>query len=114
MKLRDAHILVIVPGDGRTLGEEIVKNLALAGIGKLSILHYNDNCESSCRSIRGDDKSLAAYAEALNPHIQVQSSSSVEPRGMAPTQIASFSLSLSRLRNDLADTEKSGEDLPAR
>lgn len=77
VKLSEAHILVVIQnGAGRgLLAEEMVKNLALAGIGKISIMRTSSDDTESCsmsRSLLGIESSLSDYAKALNPLIQVR------------------------------------------
>lgn len=62
---------------GTPLCDEIVKNLAMAGVGKLSILIDSSNPEDLLSnqknrgsSLRSND-SLANYAKGLNPLMQV-------------------------------------------
>jgi hypothetical protein len=66
-RLLDARILL--RGQGPVLAE-IVKNLALAGVGSISISSRLES--NSSPSIKGPARSLAAYARSLNPQIQVR------------------------------------------
>ena len=68
---------VIVRGSNKPLAAEIVKNLALAGVGRLTIVNDCSECvehplRSSEMLLNGDD-SIADYALSLNPLISVQS-----------------------------------------
>jgi len=77
-KVQAAHVLVVGAG---ALGNEVVKNLALMGIGHLYLIDF-DNVEAAnlSRSVffREDDAGrskaevVAARAKALNPDIRVQ------------------------------------------
>ena len=53
----------------RPLHEEIAKNLALSGIGKLSIAEISN---FSGPSLRGEDPTLAQYIKNLNPLVDVR------------------------------------------
>lgn len=48
----------------------MVKNLALAGIGRLFVV---DDAASASLALKGEAVSLSAYARELNPHIQAVS-----------------------------------------
>ena len=68
LKLQDSH-LVLVDFDS-ALCDEIVKNVALAGIGRITILRDKNNQSRTRKSLRLNE-SLADYAKNLNPHIEV-------------------------------------------
>lgn len=73
VKLTNAHIAII--GDG-ALAQEIVKNLALGGVGYITIVTDAgvagmDTDRSKQASILGEDSDLLHYAKALNPHVHV-------------------------------------------
>jgi hypothetical protein len=71
IKLRDAHVLVI---GNASLALEVVKNLALSGIGSLShccsspLQHESQRCSVS---LAGQNTSLLEYAQSINRNIQV-------------------------------------------
>ena len=52
----------------RPLAAEVVKNLALAGVGRLFVV---DDASSAALPLKGEAVSLSAYARELNPHIHV-------------------------------------------
>ena len=60
---------VIVKGSNKPLAAEIVKNLALAGVGKISVIS-SIRSSSDATSLCGEE-SLAEYAHSLNPLIAV-------------------------------------------
>lgn len=63
--IRNAHVLVV--GNG-TLGSEVAKNLALAGVGKLTLATSGKLPSSlTCRATMG----LMEYAKELNSGIEV-------------------------------------------
>eukprot|EP01041_Mallomonas_annulata_P003343 gene3343-6615_t len=64
-RLFTSNVLVI--GDG-PLAAEIIKNLALAGVGKLSITESKDNKHVP---LLGDCGSLIEFAKGLNPNVKV-------------------------------------------
>ena len=66
---------VLVKGTNKPLAAEIVKNLALAGVGKLTIVDESKKSKESftkghVNSLCGSD-SLAEFARSLNPSISV-------------------------------------------
>jgi hypothetical protein len=67
--LSGSHVLV--RGSNSPLLAEIVKNLALAGVGKLSILNEDKDGDSR---LKGEEVSLARYAHSLNPFVVVSRS----------------------------------------
>ena len=77
-KVQAAHVLVVGAG---ALGNEVVKNLALMGVGHILVIDF-DNVEMAnlSRSVlfrEGDDRRskaevVAARAKALNPGIRIQ------------------------------------------
>eukprot|EP01036_Dinobryon_divergens_P032035 gene32035-41543_t len=78
LKLQESHVVIV--DSGTPLCDEIVKNLAMAGVGKLSILidssSPGDLLSSQIykgSSLRSND-SLATYAKGLNPLMQVAES----------------------------------------
>lgn len=75
LKLQESHVVIV--DSGTPLCDEIVKNLAMAGVGKLSILIDSSSPEdlrsshkNKGSSLRSND-SLANYAKGLNPLMQV-------------------------------------------
>lgn len=68
-KLANSKVLLV--GKGGLL-EEVVKNLALTGIGHLVL---SEDASSPMPSLTGNESSLVAYAKSLNPHIHVESMS---------------------------------------
>jgi hypothetical protein len=64
--VRGAHVLVV---GNSTLGSEVVKNLALAGVGKLTIL--GSNIVDARGTICGTDGTLHCFAKAVNSGIEV-------------------------------------------
>jgi hypothetical protein len=64
--VRGAHVLVV---GNSTLGSEVVKNLALAGVGKLTIV--GSNIVDARGTICGTDGTLHCFAKALNSGIEV-------------------------------------------
>jgi hypothetical protein len=68
LRLSSSHIAVI--GEG-SLKSEIVKNLALAGVGKIT-LQRNSVTTSTTSLLVGVNNDLSDYARNLNPLIQVQ------------------------------------------
>jgi hypothetical protein len=67
LKLFDSHVAII--GDC-SLTNEIVKNLALTGIGKISVFHVEGKKLSDV-SIFGDEDSLKDYVHGLNSNVKV-------------------------------------------
>jgi tRNA A37 threonylcarbamoyladenosine dehydratase len=76
-KMQNAHVLIV--GEGH-LASEVAKNLALSGIGKISLYSIDGSttkqAELSSRlgrvvSIMGEDDSLLSYTKSLNFHNQV-------------------------------------------
>lgn len=74
---KSAHVLIV--GEGH-LASEVAKNLALSGIGKISLYSIDGSttkqAELSSRlgrvvSIMGEDDSLLSYTKSLNFHNQV-------------------------------------------
>ncbi|RYH01480.1 hypothetical protein EON65_48360 [archaeon] len=62
---------VIVMGSNR-VGEEVVKNLALTGVGHLFLCELNSTRRNmSLPSLVSNETSLVAYASSLNPYIKV-------------------------------------------
>lgn len=69
LKLQES--LVVILDTGTPLCDEIVKNLAMAGVGKLTILKDSSlSRRNSWISLRSNE-SLANYAKSLNPLMQV-------------------------------------------
>jgi hypothetical protein len=67
-KLQNSHVLLYNSGQ---LAIEILKNLALAGVGKISILE-NENVRGRGRiSLVDQEDSLMSYGQSLNPQLQV-------------------------------------------
>lgn len=60
---------VIVKGSNKPLAAEIVKNLALAGVGKISVVSGIHSSVDAALLCGGE--SLAEYAHGLNPLISV-------------------------------------------
>lgn len=61
---------VIVKGSNKPLAAEIVKNLALAGVGKISVISDIQLSVDNAALLCGGE-SLAEYAHSLNPLISV-------------------------------------------
>lgn len=72
LALRSANILIVGVNE---LSMEVVKNLALAGVGKLSLMERPAVKCSSERSIRGCGTSMTDYAQSINAGIEVLSNS---------------------------------------
>ncbi len=66
-RLMNGHVLVL--GDN-SLTDEVVKNLALAGVGKISLMKTERNLENST-SLLGQNGSIYSYVKGLNPQIEV-------------------------------------------
>jgi tRNA A37 threonylcarbamoyladenosine dehydratase len=68
---------VIVKGSNKPLAAEIVKNLALAGVGKITVIsgiHSSlDAASSGSRVSLTGGESIAEYARSINPLIAVTS-----------------------------------------
>ena len=56
---------------GTPLCDEIVKNLAMAGVGKLTILKDSSLSQRNAWISLRSNESLANYAKSLNPLMQV-------------------------------------------
>ena len=75
-KMQHAHVLIV--GEGHLAGE-VAKNLALSGIGRISLYSTDGSsttqqADPNCLgrvSIMGEDDSLLSYTKALNFHNQV-------------------------------------------
>ena len=67
--LSSSHVLV--KGSNKPLAAEIVKNLALAGVGKLTIVDDPTEKTSSPSQLLCGGESLAEYARSLNPLVSV-------------------------------------------
>ena len=74
--LMNSHISIIINENDSFLGPEVVKNLALSGIGKLSV-YESPNAKRTPRRLMGDCKNLVEYASSLNPHIKVSDNISI-------------------------------------
>lgn len=69
-KLMMSHVAIL--GDD-ALAEEVVKNLALAGVGKISLIRSNTtSTRSSNPSMLGEAKCLEEYIHDLNRQIEVE------------------------------------------
>lgn len=70
-KLMNSNILVCGSGP---LAAEVVKNLAMAGVGTMTIIGGDGTggAGATARGIKGEDKDLSEYASALNPNLHVQ------------------------------------------
>jgi hypothetical protein len=66
-KLASSSVIII---GSNGLAEEVVKNLALTGVGRLILVPAAKPIKSPL-SIRGEDSTLLQYAKSLNPYIQV-------------------------------------------
>jgi hypothetical protein len=79
LKLRDAHVLVI---GNASLASEVVKNLALSGIGSLSLRSESGSVQRQSRpsgnSITGHNTSLLEYVQAINRNVQVSQAASAD------------------------------------
>ena len=66
---------VVIGGSNKPLAVEIVKNLALAGVGRLTIVEdlsaSVDSPPHRSRTLLNGNDSIAAYALSLNPLISV-------------------------------------------
>ena len=65
--LKASHIAVL---GSNSVAHEVVKNLALAGLGRLTVQLKQSRHISNQRLINGYE-SLAEYARELNPHVHV-------------------------------------------
>ena len=64
-QLQDSHVLIM--GDGPVTAE-VVKNLALAGVGRLSIIGSDGGASTRLKAL---SRNLVEYAKSLNPQIKV-------------------------------------------
>lgn len=66
---------VLVKGSNQALAAEIVKNLALAGVGKLTIVNESKKSKKTITKVHMNSlcgsESLAEFARSLNPSISV-------------------------------------------
>ena len=67
LKLQESHVVLF--DNQNLLCDEIVKNLAMSGVGKLTIV-LNSSSKRTVSGLRGNS-SLANYAKELNPLVQV-------------------------------------------
>lgn len=76
-KMQNAHVLIV--GEGH-LASEVAKNLALSGIGRISLYSIDGSTTLQAElssslgrvvSIMGEDDSLLSYTKSLNFHNQV-------------------------------------------
>eukprot|EP01038_Epipyxis_sp_PR26KG_P011489 gene11489-15388_t len=74
IRLRDAHVIVL--GNG-AIANEIIKNLVLTGVGKLSIVGFVASSDST-PSLLGLLPNSVTYAQSLNSQLQVSSISEDE------------------------------------
>ena len=72
-QLSNAHVLVYGSG---LLTAEILKNLALAGVGKISIIDTNITRIGPKSKLIGNEDDLLHYALSLNPSLSVSFSNS--------------------------------------
>jgi tRNA A37 threonylcarbamoyladenosine dehydratase len=69
-RLLQSHIVIYGSG---LLAAEILKNLAMAGVGKISIIESNNEYFGSQSSIlQGNNGDLVKYGKSLNSQIQVR------------------------------------------
>lgn len=71
-RLQEGHVIVVCGEEGAggaSLAAETIKNLALAGIGRISVYQPEGGRRSR---LQGSARSLAAYAHELNPLVVAQ------------------------------------------
>jgi hypothetical protein len=70
-KLMAAHVAVL---GHDCLAEEVLKNLVLAGVGRISLIRLpsRDHEDHSRRSISSQSANLVDYLKSLNNHVQVR------------------------------------------
>ena len=67
-QLLNAHIVIYGSG---SLTAEVLKNLALAGIGKISVIENTETRVGPSTYLKGLEKDLVSYARSLNSQISV-------------------------------------------
>lgn len=70
-QLRLVEGKVVVFNFCNALAYEVVKNLALAGVGEITIVEGSQAADDGQCSILGESKTLQEYAQSLNPYVQV-------------------------------------------
>lgn len=70
-QLRLVEGKVVVFNFCNALAYEVVKNLALAGVGEITIVEGSQAAGDGQCSILGEAKTLQDYAQSLNPYVKV-------------------------------------------
>lgn len=69
LRLLEGHVVIV---GLNSLTHEIIKNIALSGVGKLTVFNVSDRAEPVYPSLLGNGTNLVDYAKGLNSNMKVR------------------------------------------